>query len=59
MVAGMPAVYEPFRFAKVYYTAGVGVGFILMTLHALIKLFEEVRGKRIVLYGSENMEREA
>lgn len=44
MVANMPAEYAPFHFPKVYYTAGVGVGFVLMSLHALQKFIEEVRG---------------
>lgn len=45
MVANMPAEHAPFHFPKVFYTAGVGVGFVLMSLHALQKFIEAVRGQ--------------
>ncbi len=45
MVANMPAEYMPFHFPKVYYTAGVGVGFVLLVLHALQKFIEALRGQ--------------
>ena len=45
MVANTPAEYAPFHFPKVYYTGGVGVGFVLLVLHALQKFIEALRGQ--------------
>ena len=45
MVANSPAEYAPFHFSKVYYTAGVGVGFVLLVLHSLQKFIEALRGQ--------------
>jgi len=47
MVGNSPAEYAPFHFPKVYYTAGVGVGFVLITLHSLQKFIEALRGQNL------------
>ncbi|MFC1931022.1 TRAP transporter small permease [Chloroflexota bacterium] len=50
-VANSPAEYAPFHFHKVYYTAGIGVGFVLIALHALQKFIEALRSQSLKTEG--------